>query len=123
MARLLVVDDDRAIRETLRQVFSSTYECDTADRAEQALECLEFQEYDALIADISMPGGGGVQILKRVQSRHLRTPVIVISGNGEQFRDLFMEMGAFAYFTKPFRLDELEPAVAEAVAQHQQRFD
>src|ERR1700730_17453473 len=92
-ATLLVVDDDRVIRETLRQGFSTMYECHTADRAEQALECLEFQDYDAITTDISMPGVGGVQILRRIQARHLTTPVIVISGNGEQFEDLFLEMG------------------------------
>ena len=120
MARLLVIDDDRVIRETLHQVFSITYECDTADRAEQALECLEFQEYDAVITDISMPGVGGVQILKRILARHLTTPVIIISGNGDQFKDLFLEMGAFAYFTKPFRLEKLELAVSQAIARHEQ---
>lgn len=119
-ATLLVVDDDCVIRETLRRVFSTMYECHTADRAEQALEFLEFQGYDAIITDISMPGGGGVQVLRRIHARHLTTPVIVISGNGEEFEDLFLEMGAFAYFTKPFRLEELELAVTQAIAQHRQ---
>jgi len=120
VVRLLVVDDDPIIRETLHQFFSNEYECDTADRAEQALEILEYQHYDAIITDISMPGVGGVQLLKRIQARRVTTPVIVISGNGDEFRDLFMEMGAFAYFTKPFRLLELELAVRQAVARCQQ---
>jgi DNA-binding NtrC family response regulator len=119
MPTLLVIDDDPIVRETLQKVFSQSYECDTADRAEQALECLEFQDYDAIITDISMPGVGGVQILKHIQARHSKTPVIVISGNGSEFEDLFMEMGAFAYFTKPFRLEKLELAVTQAIAQHQ----
>jgi DNA-binding NtrC family response regulator len=123
MTTLLVVDDDPAIRETLQKVFSQSYECDTADRAEQALEYLEFQDYDAIITDISMPGVGGVQILKHIQAHHSKTPVIVISGNGSEFEDLLMELGAFAYFTKPFRLEKLELAVTQAIAQHQQRFD
>jgi two-component system, OmpR family, alkaline phosphatase synthesis response regulator PhoP len=67
-----------------------------------------------------MPGVGGLHILKRIQARELRTPVIVISGNSDEFRDLFMEMGAFAYFTKPFRLLEVELAVSQAIARHQQ---
>jgi DNA-binding NtrC family response regulator len=113
---LLVIDDDRIIRETLSQVFSEKYECDTADRAEQALECIDFQRYDAIITDISMPGAGGLQILRQIQARHIATPVIIISGNGEEFRDLFMEMGAFAYFTKPFRLEDLELAISQAIA-------
>jgi DNA-binding NtrC family response regulator len=123
MATLLVIDDDSTVRETLRKVFSQSYECDTADRAEQALKYLEFQDYDAIITDISMPGVGGFQILKHIQARHSKTPVIVISGNGSEFEDLLMEMGAFAYFTKPFRLEKLELAVTQAIAQHQQRFD
>jgi DNA-binding NtrC family response regulator len=120
LATLLVVDDDHTIRETLWQIFSKTYECHTADRAEQALECLELQDYDAIITDVSMPGVGGVQILKRIKTSHLTTPVIVISGNGEEFEEFFLEMGAFAYFTKPFPLEKLELAVAEAVARHRQ---
>ncbi|SRR6266852_5601083 len=119
VVRLLVIDDDPIIRETLHQFFSNEYECDTAERAEQALEVLDYQQYDAIITDISMPGVGGVQILKRIQARRVTTPVIVISGNGDEFRDLFMEMGAFAYFTKPFRLLELELAVSQAIARHQ----
>jgi DNA-binding NtrC family response regulator len=44
MAALLIVDDDPIIRETLRRLFADKYECDTADRAEQALELLDSQE-------------------------------------------------------------------------------
>src|SRR5713226_5636282 len=108
IAKLLVVDGDRIIRETLHELLSVIHECHTADRAEQALECLEFQNYDAVITDISMPGVGGFQILKRIPARHSAIPVIVISGNCDQYRDLFLAMGAFAHFTKQFHLDELE---------------
>jgi DNA-binding NtrC family response regulator len=89
MASLLIVDDDPIIRDTLRRLFADRYECDTADRAEQALELLEAQEYDAIITDVSMPGVGGVQILKRIQTGALTIPVIVISASGDQFRIFF----------------------------------
>jgi DNA-binding NtrC family response regulator len=121
MAALLIVDDDPIIRETFRRLFSDKYECDTADRAEQALELLDSQEYDAVITDVSMPGIGGVQILKRIQARQLTIPVIVISASGDQFKDLFLEMGAFAYFSKPFRFEEIENAVKRAVDSYQNR--
>jgi two-component system nitrogen regulation response regulator GlnG len=120
MATLLVIDDDSVIRETLHNVFSETYECHTADRAEQALEYLEVQEYDAVITDISMPGTSGLHVLRRIRERHPTTPVIVISGNGDEVREFFLEMGAFAYFTKPFRLEKLELAVTQAIAKHQE---
>jgi len=115
MAALLIVDDDPIIRDTLCRLFAYKYDCDTADRAEQALELLDSQEYDAIITDVSMPGVGGIQILKRVQARHLTIPVIVISASGDQFKELFLEMGAFDYFSKPFRFEELESAVAQAL--------
>ncbi len=56
MATLLIVDDDNNIRDTLHELFSSSYECHTADRAEQALAYLEVENYDVVLTDISMPG-------------------------------------------------------------------
>jgi DNA-binding NtrC family response regulator len=123
MPALLVIDEDSTIRELLHQFFSKGYECDTADRAEQALQYLEFKEYDAIITDAFMPDIGGLQIMKRIQQRHLTTPVIVISGKGDRFREFFMEMGAFEYFTKPLHLERLELAVTQAIAHHQQLHD
>jgi DNA-binding NtrC family response regulator len=115
MAALLIVDHDPIIRDNLRRLFADKYECDTADLAEQALELLDVQRYAAIIADISMPAGPGVQILKRLLARRPTTPVIVTSTSGDQLKDLFLETGAFAYFSKPFRFEELESAVAQAV--------
>src|SRR2546427_8581716 len=108
MVMLLVIDDDEVIRDLLHQALSEKYECDTADRAEQAIECLKVQKYDVIITDIFMPGLSGMQVLKRLKEYHLPTPVIVISGRGDELKDSFMEMGAFAFFTKPFRLEKLE---------------
>jgi DNA-binding NtrC family response regulator len=112
---LLVIDDDRVIRETLQTVFSNTYHCDISDGSEHVLASLDTREYDAIITDVSMPGVDGLQVLKRIQARHHKIPVIVISGNGDQFKDLFLEMGVFAYFTKPFLLNDLESAVEQAL--------
>jgi DNA-binding NtrC family response regulator len=112
---LLVIDDDQVIRETLHRVFSQTYDCDTSDGSEHVLESIEDREYDVVITDVSMPGVDGLQVLKRIRARHSSTPVIVISGNGDRFKNLFLEMGAFAYLSKPFRLAELESAVVQAM--------
>ncbi len=115
MPRLLVIDDDPVIRGALERVLSQTYDCDTADGSEGSLENFESREYDAIITDVSMPGVDGLQVLKRSQACHLHTPVIVISSSGDHFRDLFIEMGAFAYLTKPFRVAELETAISQAI--------
>src|SRR5215831_3390093 len=120
MATLLVIDDDRAVRELLEMLFSTAHECHTADRAEQALEFLEFQTYDAVITDISMPGLGGVEIIRRISQRHTTTPVIVISGRADEYRESLIRMGVFACFSKPFALAELEDSVNQAIANRQE---
>ena len=119
MATLLLIDDDPAVRQMLDVLFSGKHECHTADRAEQAMELLEFQSYDVVITDVSMPGLGGVEILRHIKQRHA-IPVIVISGRADQYHDTVLKMGAFAFFAKPFPLSELEAAVTRAIAHQQQ---
>ena len=121
MATLLIVDDDTLIRDTLHELLSPIHECHTADRAEQALAYLDLETYHAVITDISMPGLSGREILKHVKAKHPSTPVIVISGkpDGSDGESL-MDMGAFAYFTKPFKLEDIEDAVTRAIARHQE---
>ena len=65
-----------------------------------------------------MPGLGGVEILKQIKLRHA-IPVIVISGRADQYREMVLKMGAFACFSKPFPLGELEDAVTDAIAHRQ----
>ena len=76
------------------------------------------ETYDAVLTDLAMPGLTGVEILKRVRLKDLNTPVIIISGKPqEEDNESLINLGAFAYLTKPFRLDEIEFIVQRAVAQ------
>jgi len=123
MATLLIVDDDNLVRDSLRELLSPSHECHTADRAEQALAYLDIETYDAVLTDISMPGLSGRELLKYIQAKHSATPVIVISGmfsaEDEDEGKEFLDLGAFAYFTKPFKMDEIEDAIERAIAWHQ----
>jgi DNA-binding NtrC family response regulator len=119
MATLLIVDDDTNIRDTLHDLLSSFHECHTADRAEQALAYLDVENYDVVLTDISMPGLSGREILIHVQAKHPTTPVIVISGRPDGADgDSLLRLGAFAYITKPFQLDDVEDTVTRAIARH-----
>jgi len=121
MATLLIVDDDSVIRDTLHDLFSDTHECHTADRAEQALAYLDVETYDVVLTDIAMPELSGRELLKEIQAKHPATPVIVISGlSNEADARALMDLGAFAYFAKPFKLEDIEEAVARAIARHQE---
>jgi DNA-binding response OmpR family regulator len=116
MPILLIVDDDDAIRGMLFDLLSDRYECNTASMAEEALQYIEVEQYDAILTDISMPGLTGVELLQKIQENNSATPVILISGKGsEQDPQALMDLGAFAYVTKPFNLDEIEAVVERAV--------
>ncbi len=120
MPTLLIVDDDAAIRGILFDLLSGRYECHTASMAEEAFQYLEVEHYDAIITDIAMPGLTGVELLKRVQLRDEDTPVILISGkDSKQDSKSLLALGAFAYVTKPFSLDEIEQVVERAVERDQ----
>jgi len=124
MATVLIVDDDNLVRDSLHELLSPLYECHTADRAEQALAYLDIETYDAVLTDISMPGLSGRELLKYIQAKHSATPVIVISGmftaDDEIDGKEFLNLGAFAYFTKPFKMEEIEDAIERAVARHKE---
>jgi DNA-binding NtrC family response regulator len=121
MATLLIVDDDSLIRDTLHELFSEKHECHTADRAEQALAYLDLETYDVVLTDIAMPELSGRVLLKEIQVKHPATPVIVISGlSNEADARALLDMGAFAYFAKPFKLEEIEEAVDRAIARHRE---
>src|SRR2546430_91493 len=83
MATILLIDDDPKVRQMLEALLCDDHECHTADRAEQAIELIEFQKYDVVITDVSMPGLGGLEVLRRIKQRQ-PVPVIVISGRADQ---------------------------------------
>ncbi|HKB66891.1 MAG TPA: response regulator [Pyrinomonadaceae bacterium] len=121
MATLLIVDDDNLVRETLHELLSASHECHTADRAEQALAYLEIETYDVVLTDLAMPRLSGRDLLSHIQAKHPTTPVIVISGMFEEddAREI-IDAGAFAYFAKPFNLEEIEAAVDRAMVRRQE---
>ena len=114
MFKILVIDDNAIVRETLQTVFSEKHECHIADSAIEAIQLLAFENYDLVITDVGLPGFNGLEILGYIQ-RQYAIPVIVISGHPDLYEAAAVRSGALAFFAKPFRLEELESAVAEAL--------
>src|SRR3982751_6745013 len=105
MADILVVDDDDVIRDTLCELLSANYSCQTANTAEEALAKLAAQRFDVVVTDISMPGLSGTELLHRVVEQYPGTPVIIVSGLSDQEQaESLINRGAFDYLLKPFRL-------------------
>ena len=116
MADILVVDDDEVIRDTLCELLSFEYSCQTADTAEEALAKLEAQSFDVVLTDISMPGLSGMELLSRVLKLYPDTPVIMISGLSDQEQaQSLISQGAFDFLLKPFRLEVVEESVKRAI--------
>jgi len=113
---ILIVDDDPSVRDVLYDLFADWHVCHVAATAEQALSYLAEEAYDVILTDISMPGLSGVELLGRVRESHPKVRVIVLSGidDGEHARGL-LRLGAIACLAKPFRLEEVERAVAGAL--------
>jgi two-component system response regulator PilR (NtrC family) len=116
MPRVLLVDDDETIRDTLYELLSEFYVCQTAETAEKAFARLEADEYDVVLTDISMPGLSGLELLGHVRQKFPDTPVIIISGIGDQeHAQGLIRLGAFDFLLKPFSLDVVEKSVRRAV--------
>ena len=124
MSKILIVDDDDAIRDTLYELLSEEYVCQTAETAEKAWARLEADSYDVVLTDISMPGLSGLELLGHIRQKYADTPVIIISGIGDQehARGL-IKLGAFDFLLKPFTLEVVEKSVRRAVEYRQKLQD
>jgi len=119
MPKILVVDDDDTIRDTLYELLSEEYLCQTAETAEKAFARLEADSYDVVLTDISMPGLSGLELLGHIRQKFPNTPVIMISGIGDQdHAQGLIKLGAFDFLLKPFSLDVVDKSVKRALEYH-----
>src|SRR6187397_1525829 len=83
-ASVLIVDDEKTIRHTLRDLLSSRgFFCGTAASAHGGLKALEERVYDLVVADINMPGEDGIWLLKQVREAFPDTAVVMLTGVGD----------------------------------------
>src|SRR6202162_2053886 len=106
---LLIVDDERAIREVCREVAQSLgFNAAVADSAEHAYRMLDSQNIDVVLLDLKLPGAGGLEALHQIGQRRPDTVIVVITGYGTvQSAVQAMKNGAYDYVTKPFSMEEL----------------
>src|SRR6266853_1465893 len=116
---LLIVDDERSIREACREVAQSLgFTTFVADSAEHAFRLLETQGIDGVLLDLRLPGTTGLEALRRIKELRPEAIVVVVTGYGTvQSAVQAMKNGAYDYVTKPFSLDELK-LLLERAASH-----
>lgn len=107
---LLIVDDERSIREACREIaLSLGFIAHVADSAEHAYRLLQAQSVDAVLLDLRLPGASGLEALRHIKSQRPEALVVVVTGYGTvQSAVQAMKQGAYEYVTKPFSIDELK---------------
>ena len=108
MRKILVVDDDRGARESLKAIFSSKFTVKLAEDADQALQRLEKDTFDLALLDVNMPGKSGVELLAEIKVLYPELPIIMVSAStGVQSVVEAIKQGANDYITKPYDVDEI----------------
>ncbi len=115
--RVLVVDDEPAIRRALRPpLMELGFQVAEASRGEEALQALRAGGYDAVLLDINMPGLGGIETLRRIRALAPKLPVLMLTvRDREEDKVEALELGADDYVTKPFSTRELVARIRGAV--------
>lgn len=117
MAKILVIDDERAIRSSLKEILEyEKFDVAEAEDGLSGLEMLKKDKYDVILCDIKMPKMDGIEVLERVEVVAPETPVVMISGHGniETAVDA-LKKGAYDYIAKPLDLNRLLVTVRNAL--------
>jgi response regulator RpfG family c-di-GMP phosphodiesterase len=118
-ARLLIADDDAAVRSVLEEFLCNEHECESVGSAEEALRLLAEGDFQLVLSDISMEGMSGLEMLPRVGAVSPDTLVIMVSGSHDIETAIeAMRAGAFDYIVKPFDLEHVRLSVRRAL-EHQ----
>lgn len=115
--RILVVDDDRVIREGLQRILKAEdYVVEALSNGRQAIDRLEEVDFDLIITDLKMPGMSGLEVLQAIKAEHPDLPVILITGYAAIDNAVeVMKSGATDYLAKPFANDEIVQKIRKAL--------
>lgn len=102
--RVLIVDDDEAVRTMLYKVIrSNSLDADTCGSGTEALKLAAGNTYDLILLDVNMQGMDGFQVVQTLRGQGIQTPIIIVSGRQEDYDTLYgLDIGADDYVTKPF---------------------
>ena len=119
MSKILIIEDEAAIRRVLKKIISEendAYEVEEAEDGLRGVEMILNKDYDLVLCDIKMPKMDGVEVLEKVKKVKPEIPIIMISGHGDLDTAVnTMHLGAFDYISKPPDLNRLLNTVRNAL--------
>lgn len=115
--KVLVIEDEKELRKSIMTFLDQEgYLCESAGDYEEAEEKLGTYEYDCLIVDINLPGGTGLDLIRKFKSTHREAGIIIISARNSLDDKLEgLDIGADDYLTKPFFLPELNARIKSII--------
>ena len=123
MSKILIIEDEAAIRRVLSKILSEesdTYQVEDAENGIIGLEKIKNNDYDLVLCDIKMPKMDGVEVLEAVKKIKPEIPMVMISGHGDMETAIqTMRLGAFDYISKPPDLNRLLNTVRNALDKKQ----
>jgi two-component system, NtrC family, nitrogen regulation response regulator NtrX len=117
MAKILIIDDEKSIRKTLREILEyEKYQVDEAQDGAEGLAMIQKEKYDIILCDIKMPKMDGIEVLEKLMQQASDTPVVMISGHGNiETAVEAVKKGAFDFIAKPLDLNRLLVTIRNAM--------
>ena len=121
MNKILLIDDDIAICETISAFLQSqSYDIHTSDSAEKAYELINSHSYDCILVDFFLPDKEGTQFIKELHQKDIHIPIILITGSSDiKIARKAVQLGVYDYLVKPFKNKQLQQIVRNAILQKQ----
>jgi len=117
MQTILIVDDDKSIRYSLKRMLEDHFSILTAQNGEEALSRMKESSPDLIIMDIKMPGRNGIDVLKEMKFLDPKSLIILMTAYGTTETAIeAMKFGAFDYILKPFPIPQMKELVQKAIA-------
>jgi len=117
MSRILVIDDERSIRNTLKDILEyEKYDVELAEDGKKALDIFRNAEFDIVLCDIKMPGMDGIEVMEKLTALNPDVPVVMISGHGNIDTAVeSIKKGAYDFIEKPLDLNRLLITIRNAM--------
>lgn len=115
--KILIIEDEKALSESIADYLSAQeYTCEAAADYPGAIEKIEYNSYDCILLDITLPGGNGLKILEQIKEDNKTDGVLIISAkNSLDDKITGLNLGADDYLSKPFHLSELNARIAAII--------
>lgn len=119
MKNILVIEDDKKMREGLREILEDErYNVDSAENGQVGLDVIKKKDFDIILTDLIMPAIGGMEVLREIKRTKPKISVIIITAFGTIENAVeALKAGASDYITKPFKIDEVQTKIRKVLAE------